>query len=135
MEELFSVVDGVSIRRMFGGLGIFREGLMFALVADDVLYMKADEQTAPAYEAEGCGQWTYEAKTRVMPMPYWRLPERLHDEPEEFRTWALAAFDVAKRTAKPKTAKAVRAKPGKKAAANGATAKPRAVKRAAKRKK
>jgi DNA transformation protein len=115
MEELFSVVDGVSIRRMFGGLGVFRERLMFALVADDILYMKADGQTAPAYEAEGCGQWSYAAKSRVMPMPYWQLPERLYDDPDAFRTWALAAFEAARRTAgkkKPKAAKpAARRKP------------------------
>ena len=124
MEELFSVVDGVSVRRMFGGLGIFREGLMIALVSNDILYMKADAETAPAYEAEGCGQWSYAAKSRVMPMPYWQLPERLYDEPEEFRTWALAAFDVAKRTVKPR-----KAKPAK-VGANGASRKPKAAKRA-----
>jgi len=135
MEELFSVVEGASIRRMFGGLGIFRDGLMFALVADDILYMKADEGTAPAYEAEGCGQWSYEAKSRVMPMPYWQLPERLYDEPDEFRTWALAAFDVAKRTVKKKPKagkKPAGKKPTGKAGANGARGKPRAAKRVAK---
>ena len=102
MEELFAVVEGVSLRRMFGGLGMFRRGLMFALVADEVLYMKADEATSDAYEAEGCGQWVYDGKTRPVPMPYWRLPERLYDEPDEFRDWALAAFAVAERMAKPK---------------------------------
>ena len=43
LVELFEPVGGVTFRRMFGGLGIFRQGLMFALVADDTLYLKADE--------------------------------------------------------------------------------------------
>jgi DNA transformation protein and related proteins len=51
LEELFAPVGGVSIKRMFGGLGIFKGGLMFALVADDVLYFKADETTTPAFKA------------------------------------------------------------------------------------
>jgi DNA transformation protein len=138
MEELFAVVEGVAIRRMFGGLGMFRQGLMFALVADDVLYMKADETTSPAYEAEGGEQWVYDGKDRPVPMPYWRLPERLYDEPDEFREWALAAFAVAERTAKkpkPKRKPATEAKAEGKQPARKATAKKRPARRVAAQKR
>lgn len=98
LADLFEPVGGVSFRKMFGGMGIFREGIMFALVADDVLYLKADESTTARFQAEGCGPFVYDGKDKPHLMPYWRLPERLYDEPDEFRDWALAAIAVAARS-------------------------------------
>jgi DNA transformation protein len=109
LEELFAPLGGVNIRRMFGGLGVFREGIMFGLVADDVLYMKTDESTSPAYRVEGSGPFIYDsARGRTISMPYWRLPERLYDDPDAFREWALAAFAVAekRKSERPKKGKA-----------------------------
>ncbi len=99
LEERFEPVGDVVFRRMFGGLGIFRHGLMFALVAgEDGLCFKADEETIPRFEAVGCGPWLYEGKGgKPVEMGYWHAPERLFDEPDEFREWALAAFEVAVR--------------------------------------
>jgi DNA transformation protein len=103
-RDLFAPLDNVVFRRMFGGLGIFRDGVMFALVDDGVLYMKADEVTASAYAAEGSGQFIFAGmRGRAVPMPYWRVPDRLLDEPQEFAAWALRAFAVAQRTQKPKS--------------------------------
>ncbi len=117
LEDLMAPLGGVTIRRMFGGRGIFKDGLMFALLSSrDVFYFKADDETTPAFVAEGCEQWTPEMQGRVMPMPYWRAPERLFDEPDEFAEWARAAFAVAVRTKK--------APPRKAKAAAKATAKP-----------
>jgi DNA transformation protein and related proteins len=129
LEELFATIEGATLRRMFGGLGIFKNGLMFALVADDVLYMKADEATAPRFAAEGFGQWIYPGRGRAVPMPYWQVPDRLFDEPDEFREWALVAFDVAERTKKkPKAKKPAKkiANPAKKPAVKKAAAAKRA---------
>ncbi len=107
LEELLEPLGGVTIRRMFGGRGVFKDGLMFALMSSrGVFYFKADAETAPAFAAEGCEQWTPEMQGRTMPMPYWRAPERLFDEPDEFTDWARQAFAVAQRTkASPKKAK------------------------------
>jgi DNA transformation protein len=101
LEELFATIEGATLRRMFGGIGVFKDGLMFALVADDVLYMKADEATAPRFAAEGFGQWIYPGRDRPVPMPYWQVPDRLFDDADEFREWALVAFEAAERTKKP----------------------------------
>lgn len=115
LNELFEPVGGVTIKRMFGGLGIFKAGLMFALVSDDVLYLKADAATAPRFEAEGYHRWVYEGHKRPMAMPYWQAPERLYDEPDEFTEWARAAFAVAERNRKkPKGGKKGAAKPARK---------------------
>lgn len=98
VKELLSELGPVMIRRMFGGAGIFCDGLMFALVADDVLYLKADDDTRAAFEAEGCVPFSY-AKTggRNTIMSYWRTPERLFDEPDELTVWARRALGVARR--------------------------------------
>lgn len=106
LDELFAPVAGVTIRSMFGGLGIFRDGIMFALTTDGGLYFRADEVSSPAFVAEGCEQWVYEGKDRRVHMSYWRVPERLLDDREEFRDWALTAFGIARRAkaAKPKKA-------------------------------
>ena len=112
LEELLAPLGGVTIRRMFGGRGVFKDGLMFALMSSrGVFYFKADDATAPAFVAEGCEQFAPEMKgRRPMPMPYWRAPERLFDEPDEFAEWAKAAYAAARRTeaakARPQTPKA-----------------------------
>lgn len=113
LVDLFEPVGGVSFRKMFGGLGIFRQGLMFALVADDVLYFKADETTSIAFQAEGCGPFIYDGKDRPVVMQYWRLPERLYDEPDEFRKWALDAFSVAERAREEKPKQKRKSRAGK----------------------
>ena len=98
LEDLLAPLDGVTIRRMFGGRGVFKDGLMFALLSSrGTFYLKADAETAPAFAAEGSEQWTPEMKGRAMPMPYWRAPERLFDEPEEFADWARGAYAAARR--------------------------------------
>jgi DNA transformation protein len=118
IAELMAPLGGVTIRRMFGGRGIFKDGLMFALLSSrGVFYFKADAETAPAFAAEGSEQWTPEMQGRTMPMPYWRAPERLFDEADEFADWARTAYAAAIRTQKAK------ASPKKAKAAAKATAK------------
>ena len=64
LVELFEQIGGVSFRKMFGGVGIFRQGIMFALVADDTLYLKADDASSISFNAEGCGPFVYDGKHR-----------------------------------------------------------------------
>ena len=100
LEFLSEQLEGfgpVDVKRMFGGAGIFREGLMFGLVTDECLYLKVDDDTRADFEAEGSGPFLYEKNGKVMEMSYWLLPERLYDEPEEFTEWARRAFSVAMR--------------------------------------
>jgi DNA transformation protein len=98
LTELFAPLPGVSFKRMFSGYGIMKEGMMFALIASDVLYFRADEAAAQRHKAEGAPQWTPHMRGKTMTtMPYWQVPERLFDEPEEFANWAREAFAIAKR--------------------------------------
>lgn len=92
----------IAVRRMFGGAGVFRDGLMFALIADEVLYLKADETTETDFKAEGVGPFTYQTKRNPRTvMSYWRAPERCLDDPDEMTEWCRKAFAVALKSAKP----------------------------------
>jgi DNA transformation protein and related proteins len=86
---------------MFGGAGIFRDGLMIGLVADGVVYLKADEHSSPAFEAEGLGPFTYGNAGKRVIMSYWRMPERLYDDPDELARWAADALAAARRAGTP----------------------------------
>ncbi len=85
---------------MFGGAGIYAEGTMFALVADGVIYLKADGRTESAFIVEGLQPFSYEARNgKRAVMSYRRMPDRLYDDPEELAQWAKAAFAAARRAA------------------------------------
>src|SRR5580658_4244623 len=102
IHELFGQFGPVTVRRMFSGAGIFRDGLMFGLIIRDVVYLKADEGNIADFEREGCAPFTYmRGKAPGRPsqhaLPYWRLPERLYDDPDELAAWAARAFAIAER--------------------------------------
>ncbi len=96
LTDVLRPLGGVAARRMFGGAGLFRDGVMFALISDEVLYLKADATTIPAFEAEDLGPFTYGTKNgkRVL-TSYWRAPERLLDDDEEMRAWCRRASELA----------------------------------------
>jgi len=93
LDEQFAPLPGVTIRKMFGGLGVFRDGIMFAMSVEDTLYLRCDPERAADFETEGSERVVFKSHSgKDMPMPYWRAPERLFDEPDEFRQWAERAF-------------------------------------------
>jgi DNA transformation protein len=90
----------VTIRTMFGGAGVMRDGLMFALIDDEVLYLKADDETKAAFVAENLSQFTYVAKGgKKMEMAYWRIPERCLDDADEMAKWCRVAYGEALKAA------------------------------------
>ena len=120
IRDLFAQFGPVTVRRMFSGAGIFRDGLMFGLIIRDVIYLKADESSITDFEREGCAPFTYtRGKASGRPsqhaLPYWRLPERLYDDPDELAVWARQAFEVAERKKyKPKARRKAKARKGHK---------------------
>jgi DNA transformation protein len=114
--DLFAGFGPVAIRRMFSGFGISADGINFALALRGGLYLRADDQSIPRYEAEGAKPFQYQTKARTVTIgSYWQLPERLYDDPEELADWARAALAAAQRAAlrkRPKGSKAAK-KPDK----------------------
>lgn len=109
IAELLAPLGHVSARKMFGGASLYCDGTIFALVDDDVLYLKADESSKRRYEADGLKPFTYEGQTGPVSMSYWRAPERLFDEPDDMLDWAREALQVAQREAGAKAAKSRKA--------------------------
>src|ERR1700755_996649 len=105
--DLFSGFGPVTIRRMFSGFGISADGTNFALALRGGLYLRADEQTIPRFEAEGSKPFSYQTRAKpVTVASYWQLPERLYDDPEELTDWAKASLAAAPRAAMRKRPKA-----------------------------
>lgn len=96
-RELLESVGPVSARKMFGGWGLFHDGRMFALVAEDVLYLKVDAQTREAFAAAGSGPFVYRSARGEAAMGYWRAPDEALDDPEAMRPWARLAWQAAER--------------------------------------
>jgi DNA transformation protein and related proteins len=98
IRELFAEFGPVDVRRMFGGVGIFVEGRMIGLVSREVIYLKADAETIPSFEQEGLTPFSYATKNGEHKLTsYWRMPERLYDDPDELARWARAAQAAAQR--------------------------------------
>jgi DNA transformation protein len=114
IHDLFAGFGMISIRKMFGGAGIYADGLMFALIDDGVIYLKAAPGQTGAFEREGCKPFTYASKDgrNNSIMSYWRMPERLYDDADELAHWARTAFAVAQRQSASK-AKPMRKKPAR----------------------
>lgn len=83
---------------MFGGAGIFAEDLMIALAVDGVVFLKADERSIPDFEREGLAPFRYQTKDGARTIAsFWRMPERLYDEPDGLAQWARLALAAARR--------------------------------------
>jgi DNA transformation protein and related proteins len=108
VRELLAPIGHVTVRHMFGGASLYADGVLFALIADEVLYLKADEISKARFEIEGLKPFTYDGKTGPVAMSYWRAPERLYDDPDEMAEWAREALSVARKP-KSKPAAPVRA--------------------------
>ncbi len=101
--ELLAPLGGVRARAMFGGWGVYRDDLMFGLIAEDTLYFRTDAASRERYEARGAGPFQPFADKPTV-LPYHEAPAELFDDPELLVDWARAALATAEhaRAAKPK---------------------------------
>jgi len=99
LPELFESFGQVTLRRMFGGHGVYHDGRMFGLVADDTLFLKADDQNREHFTARGLGPFQYGKGDKLMAMSYYAAPAEIFDDPEEAAIWARRSFEAALRAA------------------------------------
>ena len=112
IRELFSQFRPVEVRRMFGGVGIVADGLTFAIAFEGVVYLRADAEMLPLMKEEGATPFVYPYAKGNRPRrdpdksPFWRMPERLYDDPDDAARFAQLALDAARRkkAGKPKAA-------------------------------
>lgn len=88
----------VNSRKMFGGYGLYRGELMFALIADDTLYFKADECNVTQFEQADSLPFVYRNKTRVVQMSYWSAPAECLESPDQMGDWCNLAYAAALRS-------------------------------------
>jgi DNA transformation protein and related proteins len=118
LTEQLAPLGRVTMRRMFGKTGVFCDGVMLGMVTDNTLYFRVDDHNRAAFEeAASFPPLNYRKKGSIIDLSFWRAPERLFDEPDEFVAWARLALAAARRVATERTASAK--------AKNKASAKPR----------
>ena len=100
LREQLAPLGRVTMRRMFGKTGMFCDGLMFGMVTEDTLYFRVDDHNRATFaEAESFPPLNYEKKGCIIDLSFWRVPDRLLDEPDEFVRWAREALAAARRVA------------------------------------
>ena len=127
IRDLFAQFRPVDVRRMFGGTGLFVDGVMFGIAFNGVIYLKTSEATLAEFQREGSAPFVYPLMKKARPprrhpSSYWRLPERLYDNPEELAGWAIAALAAAQRKESGAAAKAARPGVARKSAPRKAAA-------------
>ena len=101
--DLMQLMGPVQVRAMFGGYGIFLGELMFGLIKDNSLYLKADKQTENDFIDKGLEPFTYIKKGKRLKMSYYQAPEETLEDSNEMITWANRAYNTALRAASKKT--------------------------------
>ncbi len=96
MNEVFYDFDNISSRPMFGGFGIYQDGVFFALIDQDSLYFKVDETSRKDFEELGSKQFTYPMKSgKISSLNYFELPEEIIENREELSKWVEKSVTVA----------------------------------------
>lgn len=125
VRELFAGMGRIEVKRFFGGAGAYAGGVMFLLISEDVIYLKADEALQARLGKAGSAPFIWRPKTgryggEAVPLGYWRLPEAAMDDPELAVEWGALALAVARAKAaskrKPKRAASKKAAAPKKPA-------------------
>lgn len=102
VHDVMGHIPGITSRAMFGGYGIYRDGVFFACIIDSVLYFKVDKTNKVNYEKLGSKQFAYDMKGKKMSMSYYEVPEEVMEDREKFDEWADLALTVAMRAKKKK---------------------------------
>ena len=106
LQEIFEPLGPVSVRRMFGSVGVFYGDVMFALATGDEVFLKVDELNRPDFEAAGAAPFSYMRGGEPRQLgSYMAMPEDLFDEPDTLLHWARGSVDAALRSAKTKPKK------------------------------
>lgn len=112
LDQLGRVIERVRIKSMFGGAGVYAGEFFFALIDDDVLYLKVDDTNRPDFVARGMGPFSPFGEGGEV-MQYYQLPEELLEDPDELKPWVEKAILVAANKKKKKSKPQSKAKPGK----------------------
>ena len=97
--DLLQFIGPVESKSMFGGFGMFLEGLMFGLVAGNELYLKVDIQNLQDYEDLGLQAFSFGRNGKEFKMSYYQAPQEAMEDAELLSAWASNAYGAAMRAA------------------------------------
>ena len=106
LRDLFAGLGAVTLRAMFGGHGVYRDGVIFAIVIDGGVYLKVDADSRARFEAAGCAPFVYPMRGRDLPLSYWSVPAEAMESAAAMQPWAELAWAAALRkraSAKPRS--------------------------------
>ena len=97
LRDLFAPLGSLTARAMFGGHGLYLDGLLVGVLIEDAVYLKVDAQTQADFEAEGCAPFVYGMTDKPLTMSYWSVPESAMDSPQAMQPWGRRAMEAALR--------------------------------------
>ncbi len=105
LQEMFAGLGEITVRRMFGGQGVYHGGLIVGIVFEGEVLLKADAVSAPTFESAGARRWVYSGQgEKTVGMPYWTIPDDAYDDQDQMAQWVRLAYEAALRSP-PKTPK------------------------------
>jgi DNA transformation protein and related proteins len=108
IAEATEPLGTLSKRAMMGGMTLYLDSAVFAIVDEDVLWFKADAQSDAVWDGEGCGRFTFVMNGKTGSMNYRRAPDDVYDDPEAMLRWAALAQEAGMRAASKKKPKVKR---------------------------
>lgn len=103
LEDVLGHISGITFRAMFGGYGIYKNGIIFAIIAYDQLYFKVGDKNIKDYQEKDSYPFEYEQKGRQqIAMPYWLVPEEILNDKNEVGKWVNKAVRVSRERKKGK---------------------------------
>lgn len=99
LHELLEPLGKISTKIMFGGHGMYCNGVIMGLVIDEAFYLKVDEETKALFSAAGSEPFVYEMKAKRVAMSYWSAPDDAMESSEQMLPWAKLALAAALRKA------------------------------------
>ena len=99
LDELLEPLGKISTKIMFGGHGVYCNGVIIGIVIDQALYLKVDDQTRAFFSDAGCAPFVYKMKAKTVAMSYWSVPDDAMESSEQMLPWAKRAHAAALRKA------------------------------------
>ena len=94
--DVFAGIPGITSRKMFSGYGIYKDGIIFAIIAGSDVYFRTDDKTRPLFEKYGSEPFSYERLGKIAVLKnYWRLPEEIMEDHEKVFEWVLSAVEAS----------------------------------------
>lgn len=100
VEDQLSEFGEFQRKKMFGGIGFFRDGVMFGMIALDTFRLKVDNSNRQDFEDRNMTPFFSGSKKKAM--PYWEVPSEVLEDKSELAEWTLKAYEIALRTSKKK---------------------------------